>query len=74
MSIYVVQHIVKKSKAILVTGRGGLWGGQMLRIPYCLDLDNRLTDGGKVVSLRIRRTLLPRKIIFMFLVLISVRG
>jgi hypothetical protein len=36
------------SKAIPVTGRGGLWGCEMLRIPYCLD--NRITDGGKVVS------------------------
>jgi hypothetical protein len=42
----------------------------MLRIAHCLD--NRLTDGGKIVSLT--RTLLPRNIIiFMFLVLISDR-
>jgi hypothetical protein len=33
----------KKSKAIPVTGRGGLQGCKMLRIPHCLD--NRLTDG-----------------------------
>jgi hypothetical protein len=37
-----------KSKAIPVTGRGGLWGCKTLRIPHCID--NRLTDGGKVVS------------------------
>jgi hypothetical protein len=37
-------------------------------------LHNRLRDGGKVVGLRSLRTLLPRNIIFMFLVLISVRG
>jgi hypothetical protein len=37
-----------KSKAIFVTGRGGLYVCKMFRIPYCLD--NRLTDGGKVVS------------------------
>jgi hypothetical protein len=37
-----------KSKAIPVTGRGGLWGCEMLRIPHCLD--NRLINGGKVVS------------------------
>jgi hypothetical protein len=36
-----------KSKAISVTGRGGPQGCKMLRIPQCLD--NRLTDGGKVV-------------------------
>jgi hypothetical protein len=29
-------------------------------------LDNRLTDGNKVVSLRTGRTLLPRNIIFCF--------
>jgi hypothetical protein len=45
----------------------------MLSVPHCLD--NRLTDGGKVVSPMHRRTLLPRNvIIFMFLVLISGRG
>jgi hypothetical protein len=35
-------------KTIPVTGRGGLLGYEMLRIPHCLD--NRLTDGSKVVS------------------------
>jgi hypothetical protein len=57
----------------------------MLRIPHCLD--SRLTDGGEVVSLTHRplstpqklyfstgRSLLPRNFIFMFLVLIFVRG
>jgi hypothetical protein len=45
----------------------------MLRIPHCLD--NRLTDGGKVVSLvSLVRTLLPRNVIFLLLVHISVRG
>jgi hypothetical protein len=44
----------------------------MLRIPHCLD--NRLINGGKGVSPRTRRTLLHRNIIiFMFLVLISVK-
>jgi hypothetical protein len=36
------------------------------------DLDNRLIDGGKLVSTS--RTLLPRNNIFMPLALISVRG
>jgi hypothetical protein len=36
------------TKAIPVTGRGGLQGCKMFRIPHCLD--NRLTDGGKFVS------------------------
>jgi hypothetical protein len=38
-----------KNKAIFVTGRAGLYGCEMLRIPHCLD--NRLTGGGKFVSL-----------------------
>jgi hypothetical protein len=37
------------SKAIAVTDRGGLQGCEVSRITHCLD--NRLTDGGKVVSL-----------------------
>jgi hypothetical protein len=35
-------------KAIPVIGRGSLSGCEMLRIPH--SLDNRLKDGGKVVS------------------------
>jgi hypothetical protein len=47
--LYILQiNGFLKSKAISVTGRGGLEGCEMLRIPRCLD--NRLTDGGKVVS------------------------
>jgi hypothetical protein len=37
-----------KNKAIPVTGRGALQGCEMLRIRHCID--NRLIDGGKVVS------------------------
>jgi hypothetical protein len=40
----------KKSEAITVTDRGGLYGCEMLKIPYCLD--NRLTDGGRLSALR----------------------
>jgi hypothetical protein len=47
-----VQKYVK-NKAIPVTGRGGLYGYEMLRIPHCLD--NRLTDGGRIVSLTHRQ-------------------
>jgi hypothetical protein len=50
----------KKVKTIPVTGRGG---------PLCCDtssllhfLDNRLTDGGEVVSLKHRPAFTPRKI------------
>jgi hypothetical protein len=40
-----------KKKAIPVTGRGGLKGFEKLSIPHCLD--NRPTDGGKVVSITV---------------------
>jgi hypothetical protein len=40
---------VKEGKAIPVTGRGGPQGCETPRLPYFLD--NRLTDGGEVVSL-----------------------
>jgi hypothetical protein len=53
-----------------VTSRGGC---EMLRIPH--GLDNRLTDGGKVVSSTHWPHYIPHKIIiFLLLVLISVRG
>jgi hypothetical protein len=44
----------KISKAFPVTGRGGLYGCEVLRTPHCLE--NQLTDGGEVVS----ATHLPR--------------
>jgi hypothetical protein len=40
---------LSKNKAIPVTGREGLEGCQKWRLPHLLD--NRLSDGGKVVSL-----------------------
>jgi hypothetical protein len=48
------------SKTILVTGRGGLQGFEILRIPHCLD--NRITNGGEVVSLKRRPRFTPRTI------------
>jgi hypothetical protein len=39
---------LNKQRAITVTCLGGLQGCEMSRILHCLD--NRLTDGGKVVS------------------------
>jgi hypothetical protein len=51
-----------KSKAIPVTGRGGLYGNEMLTIPYYLD--NLLTDGGKVISLTHRPHFTPQKYYF----------
>jgi hypothetical protein len=53
---------MQTSKAIPVTGRGGLQIYEMLRIPQCLG--NRLTDGGKVVALCTGRALLHRNILF----------
>jgi hypothetical protein len=41
--------LLSKSKAIPVTGRGGPQGSETSRLPHFLD--NRLTDGGEVVSL-----------------------
>jgi hypothetical protein len=46
-------------KTIPATGRGGLYGCEMLRIPHILY--NRLTDGGKVVSPAHRPLSTPQK-------------
>jgi hypothetical protein len=47
---HAVRYIGKvKGKVIPVTGRGGPSGCETSRFPHFLD--NRLTDGGKVVSL-----------------------
>jgi hypothetical protein len=46
-------------------------GCEMLRITQCLDI--RLTDGGGVVSLTHLQGFTPRNIIFLLLVLISVK-
>jgi hypothetical protein len=61
-----------KSKTMHVTGRGGLWGSEMLRIPLCLD--TRLTDGGKVVSHTHRPCFSSINIICLLRVHISVTG
>jgi hypothetical protein len=55
-------------KDILVAARGGPWGCEMLRVPYFLD--NRLTDGGEVMSLMRWPPFTPRR----FLVFISIRS
>jgi hypothetical protein len=52
--------IKNKGKAIPATGRGGLQSFETSRLPHFLD--NRLTDGGEVVSLTRRRPFTPRKI------------
>jgi hypothetical protein len=48
-----------ESREYPVTGRGGLQGCEMLRIPRCLD--SRLTDGGVVVSITYRPRSTPQK-------------
>jgi hypothetical protein len=65
----MVVEYCKKIKAIPVTGRGGPWGSETSRLPHFLD--NRLTDGGEVVSPTRRPPFTPPG---RFLVLISVRG
>jgi hypothetical protein len=51
---------LKKSKVIPVTGRGGLKGCEMLRLPHFLG--NRLTDGSDV-NLKRRPPFTPRKLL-----------
>jgi hypothetical protein len=51
--------VVAKSKAIPITGLGGLQSCEMLRIPH--SLDNRFTDGGKVVRPMHRPQFTPQK-------------
>jgi hypothetical protein len=48
-SVCGLTESVQEKQSYHVTGRGGLWGCDMLRIPHCLD--SRLTDCGEVVSL-----------------------
>jgi hypothetical protein len=43
-TLHTINTKQKKIKAILATGRGGLWGCEISRIQHCPD--NRLTDGG----------------------------
>jgi hypothetical protein len=52
----------KNNKAIPATGRGGLRGCEMLRTPHCLD--NRFTDGDKIVSHTRRPPLYSPEILF----------
>jgi hypothetical protein len=42
------EQVKNEGKAIPVTGSEGLWSCEMLKLPHFLD--NRLTDGGKVVN------------------------
>jgi hypothetical protein len=57
--MYNIYPLRLQSKAISVPGLEGLYCCGMLRIPHCLD--NRLTDGGKVVSPTHRPHFTPQK-------------
>jgi hypothetical protein len=48
-----------KGKALPVRGRGGPLGCETLMVPH--HLDNRLTDGGKVVGLTRRPPFTPQE-------------
>jgi hypothetical protein len=54
------RRLEKKGKYIPVTGRGGSQGREMSSISHFPD--NRLTDGGEVVSLTRRPPFTPSKI------------
>jgi hypothetical protein len=59
-------------KVIPVTDRGGLGRYEKLKSPNCLD--NRTQMTVRLLAIRTGRSLLPRNIICMLLVLISVTG
>jgi hypothetical protein len=50
-----------EGKVIPVTGRGGPYSCETLRLTYILD--NRLTDWGEVVSLTRQQRFIPRTIL-----------
>jgi hypothetical protein len=62
ISVTTTTTTTTKCKVLSVTGRGGLQGCEMLRIPHCLD--NWLTDGGNVVSPMHRPHFTPQKYYF----------
>jgi hypothetical protein len=49
----------KNSKSVPVTGHGSPYGWEMSRLPHFLD--NRLGDGGEVVSLTHRLSFTPQE-------------
>jgi hypothetical protein len=53
-------NFLPEVKAIPVTGHGGPYGCETSMLPHFLD--NRITDGGEVVSLTLRPPFTPRKI------------
>jgi hypothetical protein len=60
--VFIVKQLdkkIKKGKAVHVTGQGDPWGCETSRLPHFLD--NRLTDGGEVVSLTRRPSFTPQE-------------
>jgi hypothetical protein len=58
--LLVVLLELRQHKALPVTGREGSYGCETSRLPHFLD--NRLTDGGEVVSPTRQLPFTPRKI------------
>jgi hypothetical protein len=56
----VQSNMLKKGKAILVSGRGGPYGCETSRLTHYLD--NRLTDGGEVVSIKVFKIIFVTKL------------
>jgi hypothetical protein len=52
-------HLEQKGKAIPETGRGGPQGSETSRLPHFLE--NRLKDGGEIVSLTRSQPFLPQE-------------
>jgi hypothetical protein len=59
-TVLIYNPVDKRGKTIPVTGCGGSQDCEMSRLPHFLD--NRLTDGGEVVSLTRRPPFTSRKI------------
>jgi hypothetical protein len=61
---YITYHCWRKSKAIPITSRGGLYGCDIIRSPDCPD--NRHRDGSEVVRLKHRPSSTPQKQLSLF--------
>jgi hypothetical protein len=59
INIFLLILVKVKGKAIPVTGRGNPYSSETSKLPHFLD--NRLTDGGEVVSLTRRPPFTPQE-------------
>jgi hypothetical protein len=59
MNFIKIRITIHNGKAIPVTGREGSLGCETSRLPHILN--NRLTDGGEVVSLKRRPSFTPQE-------------